>query len=137
MDLLPLPFSPASIPEMKKGVSYSQAESTVQGAWSGRRSGEHRGATEQPVATPSSPQPGHRKVRQTVLDQATVDGDPGRTRATSQGPKLAREGTRAPRGNSAFISLQKQMYRLAPLGLEILLKKTLCCLAAHRAKPWK
>lgn len=115
MDLKQLPFSP-KLPyrDEERRVSYSQAESThcPRGLVRPAQRSTGRMAGSQP-ATPSSPQPGHRKVRQTVLDQATVDGE------SRYGPELLLKGPSWPekdqstRGNSAFISLQKQMYRLA------------------------
>lgn len=52
----------------------------------------HRAHSRQP-APPSSPQPGHRKVRRTVLGQATVDGEARyRPELLLKAPETARKG---------------------------------------------
>ena len=111
-----------------------QRARTVRGAWSGRRSGaqgawQAASPTFQPTARPQegeadSPGSGH-----------CGWGVQVRTRATSQGPKLAREGPEHPRAFCLYFS-PKANVSSCLLGLEILLKKR-NCLAAHRAKPWK
>ena len=90
----------------------------------------------QPVP-PSSPQPGHRKVRRTVLGQATADGEARYgPELLLKAPEMARKD-QSTRGHSAFNYFSpKANISLCLLGLEILLKKG-TCLAAHGAKPWK
>lgn len=95
MDLKQLPFSP-KLPYRyeERRVSYHQALSDGPGQASATG---HRVHGRQP-APPSSPQPGHRKVRQTVLGRATADGE---SRYGSElllkAPERARKGPKNPK----------------------------------------